>query len=57
MWWRCVVRRFKFIDKVEYCLFVQHLFVSHHITQLMLAAELIDGLGFDLQRHLVAITV
>jgi hypothetical protein len=36
MWWHSVSRQPKLIDKVEYCSFGQHLFVSHHITKPML---------------------
>jgi hypothetical protein len=35
-------RQPKFIDKVEYCSFVQHLFVSRYIGKRLLAADLSD---------------
>ena len=38
MWWHSVFCLLKFIDKVDYCSFVQHLLVSHHIAKTMLAA-------------------
>jgi hypothetical protein len=39
MWWQSVLHQPKFITKVEYCSFVQHLIVSHHIANLMLAVH------------------
>jgi hypothetical protein len=39
MWWLSVFRLPKFVDNVENCSFVQHLFVSHHIAKPMLAVS------------------
>jgi hypothetical protein len=35
MWWHSLIRQPKFIDKVQYCSFVQHLFVCNDIAKPM----------------------